>query len=68
MIKILCDACHFFFMWEREYCRHPKSNPLGKRRMDSNHVPIWCPLKIKYSFPYHIERREDVTNNRKTIP
>jgi len=41
-------------------CKHdkspvdPRTNLKGKK--SSNQVPEWCPLKIKYRFPYHIVR------------
>jgi hypothetical protein len=42
------------------FCTNPLSflNPIQSHRRIgfTKQTPEWCPLKIKYSFPYHIVR------------
>ena len=58
MILAVCDACqlHGVYSVSEFRCFHQKVDTqkthYGKK--ESNQVPEWCPLKIKYRFPYHI--------------
>ena len=62
MTKKVCDACWFHHVGKNDFaCLHIQPFKVhGYRKKKTNQVPSWCPLKIKYSFPYHIVRTTDV--------
>lgn len=58
MTKHLCDACWFHHVGKKDFaCLHIIPFKVHEsRKKDTNEVPTWCPLKIKYRFNYHIVR------------